>query len=233
MYQDFFGLDGEPFHITPDPRFFFLSPSHRESLAAIAYGVKNRKGFIAVTGEVGTGKTTVVRTFLEKYGGPGMKTVLVYNANITFANLLEIIFAELDLEPEANDQFRRVQQLHRHLIDLYGRGQTVVLIIDEAQNMPVRTLENLRMLSNLETTRDKLLQIILVGQPELDSLLERRELRQLKQRLAVRTRLAPLTPAESLQYIRFRLQKAGGTLKGTFTKGALKKIIEYAGGIPR
>ncbi|SMC26768.1 general secretion pathway protein A [Desulfacinum hydrothermale DSM 13146] len=233
MYLDFFGLRAEPFHITPDPDFLYLSPSHKEALAAIVYGVEQRKGFITITGEVGLGKTTIVRTYLERYDPEKIKTVLVFNANVSFDGLLKTIYRELGMEPPDGDTHELVHHLHLELIRQYQEGWNVVLIIDEAQNMPVETLENLRMLSNLESTKDKLIQIILIGQPELERTLNLHQLRQLKQRIVIRTKLKPLTRQESLDYIRHRLSLVQVHKKTIFTDSALKRIVKEAAGIPR
>ncbi|MEJ5347073.1 MAG: AAA family ATPase [Desulfosoma sp.] len=233
MYLDFYGFRTEPFHITPDPEFLYLSPSHKEALAAIIYGVHQRKGFITITGEVGLGKTTIVRSYLQRYDRKSIKTVLVFNANVSFKGLLRVIYKELGLEPPDSDPYEMVLDLHRHLIQAYQEGWNVVLIIDEAQNMPMETLENLRMLSNLESTKDKLLQIILIGQPELENLLNRHQLRQLKQRIAIRTQLRPLTPKESLDYIQHRLSLVQREPREYFTRKALDRIVREAQGIPR
>jgi general secretion pathway protein A len=233
MYLDFYGLRAEPFHITPDPDFLYLSPSHKEALAAIVYGVEQRKGFITITGEVGVGKTTIVRTYLERYDPEKIKTVLVFNANVSFKGLLKTIYRELGLDPPDVDTYELVHHLHLELIQQYQEGWNVVLIIDEAQNMPVETLENLRMLSNLESTKDKLIQIILIGQPELEGILNLHQLRQLKQRIAIRTKLKPLTREESLDYIRHRLALVQVEKRTLFTDKALKRIVKEAAGIPR
>uniref|UniRef100_A0A832EKE7 Peptidoglycan-binding protein n=1 Tax=Desulfacinum infernum TaxID=35837 RepID=A0A832EKE7_9BACT len=233
MYLDFYGFRSEPFHITPDPDFLYLSPSHKEALAAIIYGVQQRKGFITITGEIGLGKTTIVRSYLERYDRTRIKTVLVFNANVSFTGLLRVIYRELGLEPPDLDPYEMVHHLHTVLIKEYQDGWNVVLIIDEAQNMPIETLENLRMLSNLESTKDKLIQIILIGQPELENTLNLHQLRQLKQRIAIRTTLKPLTPKESLDYIRHRLSLVQSAPREVFTQGALELIIKEAQGIPR
>ncbi|MGQ9750054.1 AAA family ATPase [Desulfosoma sp.] len=233
MYLDFYKFRAEPFHITPDPDFLYLSPSHKEALAAIIYGVQQRKGFITITGEVGLGKTTIVRSYLERYDPKSTKTVLVFNANVSFEGLLRVMYRELGLTPPDLDPYEMVQELHTLLIQEYQNGVNVVLIIDEAQNMPVETLENLRMLSNLESTKDKLLQIILIGQPELENLLNQHRLRQLKQRIAIRTKLRPLTPDESLDYIRHRLSLVQTQPREIFTRKALHRIVRESQGIPR
>ncbi|ROR03175.1 ExeA family protein [Desulfosoma caldarium] len=233
MYLDFYGFRSEPFHITPDPDFLYLSPSHKEALAAIIYGVQQRKGFITITGEVGLGKTTIVRSYLERYDRSRIKTVLVFNANVSFKGLLRVIYRELGLDPPDLDPYEMVLDLHMRLIQEYQEGWNVVLIIDEAQNMPVETLENLRMLSNLESTKDKLLQIVLIGQPELEHLMNQHRLRQLKQRIAIRTKLKPLTPKESLEYIRHRLSRVQIQPREPFSAKALELIVREAQGIPR
>ena len=193
MYLDFYHLKREPFQVTPDPEFLYLSPSHKEALAAIVYGVEQRKGIIAVTGEVGTGKTTILRSYLGQADPERLKSAYVFNPNVSFPVLLQTIFQELGIPPESGEASEMVDRFHRYLIEEYEKDHTVVLFIDEAQNMPVETLENLRMLSNLESSEDKLLQIVLCGQPELESLLGRNELRQLKSRIAVRANISPLS----------------------------------------
>lgn len=233
MYADFYNLKKEAFHITPDPEFLFLSPSHKEALASIVYGVQRRKGFVLITGEVGVGKTTIIRSYLEKVDREKLKVIYIFNANVSFQGLLKTIYQELGIVARSENDFELVNQLHEVLIEEYKNGYTVVLIIDEAQNMPVNTLENLRMLSNLETSVDKLIQIVFSGQPEFEKKLERKELRQLKQRIAVRTTIKPLTFNGSLEYIRHRLDKVSTSKTSIFTDGALKRIVKEACGIPR
>ncbi len=233
MYLEFFGLQAKPFHTTPDPYFLYLSSSHKQALGSIIYGVKEKKGFIAVTGEVGLGKTTILRSFLAQGDQASQRIIYLFNPNLSFASVLKKLLRELGHDPIEGGDAEVVDQLHMVLIDEYYKSKTVVLLIDDAQNMPVATLENLRMLSNLETSEDKLIQIVLLGQPELDSLLDRYELRQIRQRIALRATIRPLSLKESHQYIRHRLNKAGGEGKAIFTKGALKRIIRAANGIPR
>ncbi|MGA7878891.1 MAG: AAA family ATPase [Desulfoferrobacter sp.] len=236
MYEDFFHLTKEPFHITPDPEFLFLSPSHKAALGSIIYGIEKRKGFIAITGEVGVGKTTVVRAYLDTVDltqEKEQKIVYIFNPNLSFNALLGTIFRELGLNPSGHDDFEMVNELHQNLIEEYKLGHKVVLIIDEAQNMPVETLEDLRMLSNLETSKDKLIQILLTGQPELESMLKRHELRQFRQRIAIYAKIYPLTVKESLDYIRYRLERVAAEHPPIFTKSALNLIVKKAGGIPR
>lgn len=233
MYLDYYRLRKEPFHITPDPEFLYLSTGHREALASIIYGIEQRKGFIAITGEVGVGKTTILRSYLEKVRHQGLRTIYILNAKLTFRELLRMIYYELDAPCERDEVFEMVNGLHHLLIEGYRQNENFVLLIDEAQNLPVETLENLRMLSNLETSKDKLIQIVLVGQPELVKLLNLAELRQLKQRIAIRSDIAPLSPRESLEYIKYRLKKAGGDIDRIFAKRAVSRIIKESKGIPR
>jgi general secretion pathway protein A len=233
MYLDFYQLKKAPFHITPDPDFLFLSPSHKAALGSIIYGIEERQGFVAITGEVGLGKTTILRSYLERIDQHQLKTIYVFNANISFRSLLKTIFREFSLDFESDDLFEMVNRLHQVLIEEYKQGRNVALIIDEAQNMPVETLENLRMLSNLETSTQKLVQIVLIGQPEFDHTLNLNELRQLKQRVVIRSTIAPLTDEESMAYIEHRLAKVAMTQAPLFTRGALKLIAQQAKGTPR
>lgn len=233
MYFNFFGLRTKPFNTTPDPDFLYLSPGHKQALGSLIYGIKEKKGFIAVTGQVGLGKTTILRSFLNQNRQANQETVYLLNPNLSFTNLLKTLLRELGHTPIEGDDAEVLEQLHFVLIDKYREGRTVVLLIDEAQNMPVETLEHLRMLSNLETPKDKLIQIVLLGQPELDGLLDRYELRQLRQRIAVRAIIQPLSKPESFEYIRHRLDKAGGEGKKIFTNSALALIVQEAKGIPR
>ena len=233
MYLDFFKLQREPFHITPDPAFFYLFPSHREALAALLYGVDRRKGFVAVTGEVGVGKTIILRAFLERLNREHTKVIYLLNANVPFEDLLRTLLQEFGYTPEADSRSAMVNQVHWVLVEHLSKDRNVALIIDEAQNMPAETMEGLRILSNLETTTDKLLQIVFCGQPELDEKLARPELRQLKQRIAVQARVSPLTRAEGTQYIQHRLATAGAPDTTVFTKGAVRQIVSAARGMPR
>jgi len=233
MYQNFYNLKKESFHITPDPEFLFLSPSHKQALGSIIYGVEKGKGFIVITGEIGVGKTTILRSYLEGVNKKQLKIISIFNANVSFKGLLKMIYQELGLSAQTDDVFEMVNRLHEVMIGEYKQGHTVVLIIDEAQNMPVETLENLRMLSNLETSKDKLLQIVLVGQPEFVRILNVDQLRQLNQRIAIRSTIIPFTKEESIDYIKHRLAMVAIDDTQVFTKGALKKIVREAKGIPR
>jgi len=234
MYANFYKLRKEPFNVTPDPTFLYLSSSHKEAIAALLYGIKSRKGFIAILGEVGTGKTTIVRTYLNSINRGQIKLIYLFNPNLTFNALLRDLLAEFDVKPVNDESNKMIAQLHRCLIDQYRKGRNVTLIIDEAQNMPLPTLESLRMLSNLETTREKLLQIVLVGQPELETMLIRHELRQLRNRIAILAKIHPLSEKESYEYIQSRVDKV--SLKKNnrlFTNDALRLIVKRAQGIPR
>jgi len=233
MYLNFYNLRKQPFHITPDPEFLYLSPSHKEALAAIIYGIEEKKGFVAIVGAVGVGKTTILRSYLEKADKKRLKIIYVFNPRLTFEGLLRTIYQELELPVESNDVVEMTNRLYEVLIEEYRRGNTIVLVVDEAQNMPVDTLENLRMLSNLETSKDKLIQIVLVGQPEFEEELQQHRLRQLRQRLAIRSTILPLTEHESTEYIRYRLEKAGVSPSTVFTPASLKSIVKKAKGIPR
>lgn len=233
MYLSYYKLRKEPFHITPDPAFLFLSPGHKEALGAIIYGTEQRKGFVAVTGEVGTGKTTVIRSYLERIDRNRVRPIYIFNANVSFKELLSTIFMELGLEPGSDNVYSMVHRLQQVLIEEFRADRNVVLVIDEAQNMPVKTLEQLRMLSNLETTEDKLIQIVLAGQPELEAKLNLPELRQLRQRIAFRATIHPLSNKESHDYIQFRLEKVSQSREALFSKTALRRIVDYAHGSPR
>ncbi len=244
MYLAYYGLKREPFHTTPDPSFLFLSPSHKEALGAIIYGIEKRKGFIAIIGEVGVGKTSILRAYLEQKVSQKQKTVYLFNPVLSFHDLLIAIFRGLEIEPKHEGVPDLVNQLHEVLVAEYQTGGTVVLAIDEAQNMPVETLENLRMLSNLETSTDKLIQIILLGQPELSSLLSQPALRQFQQRIALWATICALTEEESRVFIEHRIARActigtpllfakNETAPVLFTKSALTLIARQAEGIPR
>ena len=233
MYLQFYGLHKEPFNLTPDPEFFFLGEENQQALASLIYGIEKRKGCVVITGQVGVGKTTMVRSYLEETRDSALKVVYVFNSNLSFPALVKIIYQELGLTVESDDLSELVNGLHLALIEAYQQGINVALIIDEAQNMPVETLENLRMLSNLETVKDKLIQIILIGQPELAEILDRDELRAFKQRIFIRLAIGPFSFEESEAYIKHRLTKAGGSEKPIFTRKALHRIIEEAQGIPR
>ncbi len=209
MYLEFYGLKEEPFHITPDPEFLYLSPSHKEALALMVHGVEQRIGFIILTGGVGVGKTTIVHTFLEHCRQQQIKMISVLNSRVTFGVLMNMIYKELGLEMSSEDVAELVHGFYQFLIEEQKQGRNVVLVIDEAQNMSINTLEALEKLSSLKGSQGKLLQILLIGQTQLEIKLKVQELRQIQQLIGVRIRIAELTPDESLSYITYRLTKAG------------------------
>jgi general secretion pathway protein A len=232
MYTQFFGLREKPFSLSPDPRYLYLSDSHREALAHLLYGIEQGEGFIAITGEVGTGKTTLCRTLLERIE-PGTEVAFIFNPQLSGFELLQSIAAELGLETEDRNRREINEALNRFLLAKRRDGRRVLLIIDEAQVLERETLEQVRLLSNLETSTSKLIQIILIGQPELDTVLEAPDLRQLRQRITVRWRLQPLTAAESREYVRHRIRIAAGEPRELFTEGALREIHRHSHGVPR
>jgi general secretion pathway protein A len=234
MYTSFFGLSEKPFAITPDPRYLFLSERHAEALAHLLYGINESGGFIQLTGEVGTGKTTVVRTLLSRIPQHADVAVIL-NPRITPTEFLLSICEELGVEIGATERDSvksMVDALNRRLLAAHSEGRRVTVIVDEAQNLSPSVLEQVRLLTNLETPTQKLLQIILIGQPELAEMLDRNELRQLAQRITGRYHLSPLSREETRDYVRHRVRVAGVSAD-LFTKGALREIHRLSGGIPR
>ena len=234
MYASFFGLNEKPFSITPDPRYLFLSERHAEALAHLVYGINEAGGFIQLTGEVGTGKTTVVRSLLAQ-APKHADIALILNPRMTPSEFLLAICEELGISvaPESERSLKDlVDLLSFQLLKAHAEGRRVVLVVDEAQNLSVEVLEQVRLLTNLETETQKLLQIILIGQPELRELLGRVELRQLAQRITGRYHLDPLSGDEAAAYVRHRLRVAGAT-REVFTNGALREILRLSGGVPR
>jgi general secretion pathway protein A len=228
----FFGLQQKPFNPTPDPRFLYLSPGHREGLAHLLYGVQEHKGFILLTGEIGTGKTTLLRTLLGRLDG-NTASAFVFDTTLPFEGLLEYMLEDFGVAKPGESHVQRLIALNNFLIERRRAGQNTVLVLDEAQNLDLRTLEQVRLLSNFETQTEKLLQIVLAGQPELLDKLDRPELRQLKQRIGLRCRILPLTAGQIRDYIRTRLRIAGATDLELFSDAAIARITEYSGGIPR
>lgn len=233
MYLSYYGFNKEPFHITPDPDFFFMSPSHKEALAAVVYGVEKGLGFVAMTGEVGTGKTTILRAYLERIRRTRIRPIFMFNPNLTFEALLVHLLHELGIDGRGKSERWMLHYLMRALVHEVGKDKRVVLIIDEAQHMPNQTLEKLRLISNLETMDYKLMQMVLVGQPELDVKLSDYSMRQIRQRIAVRAKLRALTPSEGTDYIRHRVSHAGANPDAVFTPAAMKAIVKAAEGYPR
>jgi general secretion pathway protein A len=233
MYQSFYGFREMPFNITPDPRFLYLSPTHQDALQHLKYGVHERKGFIVLVGEVGCGKTTLCRRFLNELDPGRYDTALILNPRITETQMLKAVLTDLGETKLARSQNDLVAQMNRVLLDRIERGRDIVLIIDEAQNLKFEVLEQIRLLSNLETDKQKLLQIVLMGQPELKDVLARDELRQLRQRILVHYELHPLSAVDVDHYIQHRLSLAGGNGRPSFTRWAVRKLHKGSGGIPR
>ncbi len=233
MYLSHFGLREPPFSITPDPRFLYMSARHREALAHLVYGVGEHGGFVQLTGEVGTGKTSVCRCLLEQLP-PHVDVALVLNPRLSPVELLAVVCDELRIAYPAGPPSPKdlVDRLYAHLLEAHGRGRRTVLIIDEAQNLAAEVLEEVRLLTNLETTSQKLLQVILIGQPELAAMLEQPKLRQLAQRVTARYHLEPLSPAETWAYVRHRLTVAGRA-DPLFPEAALRALYRQSYGIPR
>ena len=232
MYEEFYGLTAQPFSITPDPRFLFLGRHHREAYDHLLFGITQRKGFIQLTGEIGAGKTTLCRAVMEQLGGD-FATALILNPVMSSIQLLRSILHELGLEERGNDRIRLLQRLNEFLLERTAAGKDVVLFIDEAQDMPASLLEEVRLLSNLETDDRKLLQIVLLGQPELRAKLERRELEQLRQRILVRYHITPMDRDETEAYIGHRLSVAGSNGRPTFSRFAIGSIHRRSRGLPR
>ncbi|MBF0478777.1 MAG: AAA family ATPase [Candidatus Omnitrophica bacterium] len=234
MYKAFYHLKENPFSITADPGFYFSSPKHEEAFSHLKYGIMNRKGIIVISGEIGTGKTTLCRILLNKLDKT-VKTALILNPSFTDLQLLNLILKDLGITGKFKNKFDLMNALNDFLIEETNKNHNVVLIIDEAQNLKPRQLEQIRMLSNLETEKEKLLQIILVGQPELNYMLNLPELTQLNQRIFVRYHLAPLEKADMSDYIHHRIKIASHSLpcKITFSSKALEQIYQLSNGTPR
>ena len=233
MYCEFYGFREKPFTITPNPRFIFLSKNHREAFAHLLYGIDNHAGFIKLTGEVGTGKTTVLRTLFEQLDERGHRTALIFNPCLTAQELMRSINREFGIPWEGLNISELLDALNRFLLDENSAGRTVVLVIDEAQNLEPRVLEQIRLISNLETKTDKLIQIVLAGQPELGQLLARSELRQLSQRITVSYHLTPMDFEDSKAYVEHRLEVAGDWRAALFSPPAFRQVFRYSGGVPR
>jgi general secretion pathway protein A len=233
MYESFYGLKENPFRVTPDPRFLYLGENHKEALAQLLYGVKESKGFIVITGEVGAGKTTLLYSLLERVSNNGhMKTAFLFNPKLEVNDFILYILRDLGLKVRRGTKGDYLQALHGYLLDAYKQDKKVVLIVDEAQGLKSELLEEIRLLSNLETSKSKLLQIVLVGQPELNKTLLDPDFRQLKQRINLRYHLSPLSEKETKEYIEKRLRIAGSN-GAIFTPKAIREIYRRAKGIPR
>jgi general secretion pathway protein A len=233
MYKDFFGLNAIPFSISPDPSYLLTTPCVEEALACLTFGINARRGFILLTGAVGTGKTTLIYKLLDWLRSQRVPTAFLFNSLIDPPQLLEAIFSDLGLPDEALSKVQRLARLNNFLLEQYRQGRTSVVIIDEAQNLSPEVLEEIRLLTNLETATEKLLQIVIVGQPELEQKLKRPELRQLNQRITLRARTLPLDLDETRAYIAQRLRLAGANGRNIFSPPAIESVYRFSAGIPR
>jgi general secretion pathway protein A len=233
VYQRFFGLRESPFNVNPDPRFLLLTKQAREALAALTYGIQNRKGFILLTGEVGTGKTTLLNGLLDWLRRQNASTAFIFNSKLNENQLLDYVVADFGIPSKSREKSHLLLRLNQWLLERYRAGEPVVLIVDEAQNLSTDVLEEIRLLTNLETATEKLLQIVLAGQPELEQRLKSPNLRQLRQRITLRCHTTLLTMEETFSYIAERLRIAGANREPIFSKEAIETIHLYSQGIPR
>jgi general secretion pathway protein A len=233
MYKEYFGLKENPFNINTDPRYLHFTQRTQDTLAALSYGIETRKGFILLTGEVGTGKTTLLNKLLESWHQQGVATAFIFNPRLNGPQLFDYMMADFGIACKSRMTSRVLFTLHQWLLDRYQAGEQAVLVVDEAQNLSLQALEEIRLLTNMETSTDKLLQIVLAGQPELEEKLNQRELRQLRQRIAVRVKTLPLTPEETRAYVVERLNIAGSNGEEIFDPLAIDAIHQHARGIPR
>ncbi len=232
MYTEYYGLVRSPFEMTPDPSFLFLGEAHREGLAMLEYGVMSGKGFVLLTGEVGTGKTTLLHALLGKLDSQ-TKCAFIFNPRLEPLDFFRVLFEELGIEAKGGSKAEYLLQLNEFLIQRLEENQKTLLIVDEAQNLAPEMLEEIRLLSNLETPRSKLIQIMLVGQPELKQMLTRPDLRQLRQRITLRHHLRPFDVDETREYVDGRLGKAGYTGRRLFRRSAIRELHAVTGGTPR
>ena len=234
MYKQFYGLQKNPFEITPDPSFLFATKRHNESLANLYYGVRRRKGFVVLTGEVGTGKTLLIRSLLQLLKLSNVNYAYIFNSRLGPMEFLQYIAGDFRLPVSGKTKSELLLELSRFVISRFQEGLTTVLVVDEAHHLSTEVLEEIRLLTNLETAQEKLLQILLVGQPELDDKLDSIDLRQLKQRIGLRSHLQPLELEETYGYIRKRMQVAGSpNPDGVFPMETVLEIHRHSGGIPR
>jgi general secretion pathway protein A len=233
MYKEFYGLRANPFNVNPDPRYLFLTRHTEEALACLTYGIQSRKGFVLLTGEVGTGKTTLINKLLEWLRLQQVATAFIFNSRLNTTQFLDYMMADFGISCDSKAKSQVLLRLYNWLLDRYRAGETAVLIVDEAQNLTEEVLEEIRMLTNLETFTEKLLQIVLVGQPELESKLKQPQLRQLRQRLTLRAKTHALTLEETKAYIQQRLRIAGSNGQQIFSPESMVAIHRYANGIPR
>jgi general secretion pathway protein A len=233
MYKSFFGLKESPFRGNPDPRYLYLTNEIQEAMAGLMHGIHTRRGFVTLIGEVGTGKTTLVNRLLDWLKEQQIHVAFIVNSRLNTTQLFEFILAEFDIKCESRSKSQQLMRLNQYLLERHGAGETVVLIIDEAQNLTYPVMEEIRLLTNLETATDKLLQIVLSGQPELDEKLKLPQLRQLRQRISVRCKTSPLTKEQTHEYVAERLRIAGANGQPIFGPAAIDAIHKYAHGIPR
>src|SRR2546426_8252654 len=233
MYKSFFGLKENPFNVNPDPRYLFLTKQIEEALSGLMYGIQTRKGFITLTGEVGTGKTTLVNRLLDWLHLRRTKTAFLFNSRMNSSQLFDFILAEFDIPCDNRSKSQQLMKLNQWLLERYRAGETAVLIVDEAQNLTFPVLEEIRLLTNLETSTEKLLQIVLSGQPELVDKLTLPPLRELRQRIMLRCKTAPLTKEQTHDYIAERLRIAGASGELIFSPKTVETIHLYSLGIPR
>ena len=233
MYKTFFGLKEHPFNANPDPRYLFLTREIQEALAGLAYGIKNRKGFILLSGEVGTGKTTLLNRLLDWLNMEGVATAYIFNSQLDASQLFDLMMADFGIPCESRDKSHVLIRLNQWLLQRYRDRKTSVLIVDEAQNLSFEVLEEIRLLTNFETANEKLLQIVLSGQPELDDKLRDPRVRQLRQRITMRCRTQPLSLQELSGYIAERLRIGGANGTPIFSPEAIEAVYKYSRGIPR
>jgi type II secretory pathway predicted ATPase ExeA len=233
MYKKFFGLKENPFNVNPDPRYLFLTQNTKEALACLTYGIQRRRGFILLSGEVGTGKTTLLNKLLSWLQQQKVATSFVFNPGLDTSQFFDYMLADFGLNCGSQLKGQMLLRLNKWLLERYHAGGTAVLIVDEAQNLSAQVLEEIRLLTNLETSKEKLLQIVLSGQPELETKLNRPELRQLRQRITLRCKTQPLTLEETHQYVSSRLRIAGADGRPVFTPEAIETVYTYSRGIPR
>lgn len=233
MYQAFFGLREDPFRVNPDPKYLYLTPSTQEALTSLAYGLRCRYGIIVMTGEVGTGKTTLLHALLDGLRRVRAATAFIFNPRLSVEGLIAALMTDFGIPNTSPLKHEALGQLNRWLLDRYHAGQMAVLVIDEAQHLSTEALEEIRLLTNLETATEKLLQIVLSGQPELEQKLRYTQLRQLRQRITIRCRTSSLTPEQTQGYILKRLEIAGANGEPIFSQDALESIYAYSLGIPR
>jgi general secretion pathway protein A len=233
MYKSFFGLKDNPFNVNPDPRFLLRTKQIEEALTGLMYGIHTRKGFITLSGEVGTGKTTLLNQVLHWLHQRGARAAFLFNSRMNTNQLFDFTLSEFDIPCESRSKSQQLMRLNQWLLERFRAGETVVLIIDEAQNLTYPVLEEIRLLTNLETSTEKLLQIVLSGQPELEDRLKLPQLRQLRQRITLQFKTAPLTKEETHAYIGERLRIAGANAGPIFSPEAMDTVYHYSQGIPR